>query len=100
MRGIRLSEKEIEAIRETVKKIFGEGAEVWLFGSRVNPNLKGGDIDLLVTVPKGKKSVERKLSFLVKLKERIGEQKIDLILRELGESDFIVEEAKKTGVKH
>ena len=99
MREIRLSEKEIEAIRETVKEVFGEGVEVWLFGSRVNPNLKGGDIDLLVTVPKGKKSVERKLSFPVKLKERIGEQKIDLTLREFGESNFIVEEAKKTGVK-
>ena len=97
-RSIRLSKKEVEAIRETAKEVFGEEAKVYLFGSRVNPELKGGDIDLLIEVPKGKREVERKLKFLVKLKERIGEQKVDVIVREKGSEDFISQEARRTGV--
>ena len=95
---IRLSKKEIEAIKEVAKEVFGEGARVFLFGSRVNPELKGGDIDLFIEVPEGKREVERKLKFLVRLKEKIGEQRIDVIIREERDRDFISQEAKKTGV--
>ncbi len=95
---VRLSNAELRAIKETVREISGEKARVWLFGSRVRKELKGGDIDLFVEVPKGEKSPEKKVKFLVKLKERIGEQKIDLIVKEEGENDFISQEAKRTGV--
>ncbi len=40
-RSIRLSKKEVEAIRKTAKEVFGKEAKVYLFGSRVNPELKG-----------------------------------------------------------
>ena len=96
---VRLSDAELEAIRKTVKEVFGERARVWLFGSRVRKELKGGDIDLFIEVPEGEKSPEKKVKFLVKLKEKIGEQKIDLIVREEGENDFLSSEAKRTGVE-
>ena len=95
---IRLSEKEIEAIREVAKEVFGEGARVFLFGSRVNPELKGGDIDLFIEVPEERTGVEEKLKFLVKLKEKIGEQKVDVVVSKVGSKDFISQEAKRTGV--
>jgi len=41
---IRLTEEEFEAIKATVKQVFGNDVRVWIFGSRVNPKLKGGDI--------------------------------------------------------
>ena len=97
-REIRLSEREIEAIREVAKEVFGEGARVYLFGSRVNPEEKGGDIDLFIEAPEGKTGVEEKLKFLVRLKERIGDQKVDVIVREEGREDFISLEARRTGV--
>ena len=36
------------AIRTTVAETFGEEANIWLFGSRVDDNKRGGDIDLLI----------------------------------------------------
>ena len=86
---VRLSDTELEAIRKTVRKVFRERARVWLFGSRVRKELKGGDINLFVEVPKGERNPEKKVKFLAKLKERTGEQKINLIVREEGENDFI-----------
>ncbi len=41
-RKIRLSEKEIEAIVETAKEVFGENVRVWLFGSRADTVMKIG----------------------------------------------------------
>ncbi len=35
-------------IRTAVAETFGEDANIWLFGSRVDDNKRGGDIDLLI----------------------------------------------------
>jgi len=43
---VRLTEEEIKAIVETAKEVFGEKVKIWLFGSRVDLNKRGGDIDL------------------------------------------------------
>ena len=45
---MRLSEFEIDAIKTAVNKYFEQGAKVYLFGSRVDENKHGGDIDLYV----------------------------------------------------
>ena len=45
---MRLSKKEIQVILRVAKEIYGEGVEIYLFGSRINDEKKGGDIDLLV----------------------------------------------------
>jgi predicted nucleotidyltransferase len=44
---MRLKKYEIEAIENTFLKKFIHG-EVYLFGSRVDDNQKGGDIDLYI----------------------------------------------------
>ena len=46
--NMRLSKKEIQIILRVAKEIYGEGVEVYLFGSRLNDEKKGGDITLLV----------------------------------------------------
>ncbi|WP_457640377.1 nucleotidyltransferase domain-containing protein [Persephonella sp.] len=51
-KSIRLTEEELKAIKDTAKEVFGNDVRVWLFGSRVNPKLKGGDIDIYIEVPK------------------------------------------------
>lgn len=48
--AMRLSEEQLKAIRETTTELIGADARVWLFGSRADDQLKGGDIDLLVEV--------------------------------------------------
>lgn len=74
---MRLNENEISVIKSVVKKI-DPNAEVKLFGSRTDDNKKGGDIDLLIISDRIKFS--EKISILIKLKEKIGEQKIDILI--------------------
>ncbi len=50
-KDIRLIEEEIKAITDTAKEIFGNNVGLWIFGSRVNPNLKGVDIDIYIEIP-------------------------------------------------
>lgn len=45
---MRLSTEQVAAIRRDVSVIAGDAARVWLFGSRVRDDARGGDIDLLV----------------------------------------------------
>jgi predicted nucleotidyltransferase len=47
---MRLTPDQIDTIQSTVHAVLGEGAQVTLFGSRVDDNLKGGDVDLMVEV--------------------------------------------------
>lgn len=45
---MRLSIEQIAAIRREVALTAGDSARVWLFGSRVRDDARGGDIDLLL----------------------------------------------------
>jgi len=79
---MRLTSQQAEAIRRAAVEAFGPDIELRLFGSRTDDDRRGGDIDLYVATKDD--SVERlvraELDFLVKVKSRIGEQKIDLLL--------------------
>ena len=48
---MRLTPAQIDAIKSTATAVLGEGAQVTLFGSRVNDTAKGGDVDLMIEVP-------------------------------------------------
>ena len=48
---MRITKQQIHIIQKTIKKLAGEHAQITLFGSRVDDTKKGGDIDLLVTLP-------------------------------------------------
>lgn len=74
---MRLSEFQIESIRNSVNNNISN-YELRLFGSRVDDNKKGGDIDLLL-LTKEKIESERKRRILREIKNLIGEQKIDLV---------------------
>ncbi|MBP7505432.1 MAG: nucleotidyltransferase domain-containing protein [Prolixibacteraceae bacterium] len=78
---MRLTKKEIEAIKKVAIEVFGTTTEVRLFGSRTNDLFKGGDIDLFISGGDSQRmTVQKKIEFLVKLKELIGDQKIDVVL--------------------
>lgn len=74
---MRLKNFEIDIIEKAIHSIDPE-ASIYLFGSRVDENRKGGDIDLLVfsrTLTYGDKIKIKKQLF-----EKMEEQKIDLII--------------------
>jgi hypothetical protein len=99
---MRLTENQVESIKETFRTFFQEKDHIWLFGSRIDPLKKGGDIDLYVETHYQDTAIvaEKQIDFLVDLKRKIGEQKIDLIINILtqNKSLSIYEEAKNTGV--
>ena len=77
---MRLSQFEIEAIHSIAKKYFGSDAQVFLFGSRVDDDKKGGDIDLFISTNEMYLlTLETKIQFLAELKSQIGDQKIDVV---------------------
>jgi predicted nucleotidyltransferase len=45
---MRLTKQQTHTITQTVTRLAGTGSAVYLFGSRLNDQAKGGDIDLLV----------------------------------------------------
>ena len=82
---MRLTPYQIEVLKSTAREVFGQRSSLWLFGSRVDDKRRGGDIDLYLTG--FNHSIERqldaKLRFLAKVKQKIGEQRIDLVFAPL-----------------
>jgi predicted nucleotidyltransferase len=76
---MRLTSPQTQAIISTFLEVFGKG-EIRLFGSRVDDSRRGGDIDLYITPDSQDKLAEARIHFLARLKRRIGEQKIDLVI--------------------
>jgi predicted nucleotidyltransferase len=99
---MRLTPFQIQTICESAQKNFGQDTHVWLFGSRVNDETKGGDIDLYIEPQTQKSSdlITAKLQFLRDLHQKFGEQKIDVVLRRSNSTvDLpIYQIAKQTGV--
>jgi predicted nucleotidyltransferase len=77
---MRISAIEIKSIKELALKVFGKGTKVFLYGSRVDDQKKGGDIDLLIsTANKEKLTISSKVLYMAELKRIIGDQKIDIV---------------------
>lgn len=97
---MRLSESTCAVIRSTVQDVFGSEATVKLFGSRINDNARGGDIDLLVELTSATTELERKtLQLITRLHLRIGDQPIDvLVLDRSTPRQAINEHATLTGM--
>lgn len=96
---MRISEKQILQIHESIKKILGNtDYQLFLYGSRVHDHLKGGDIDLLiVTNPDGLKIFKDfYLALIIDLKKKseIGDRRIDL--KAATQSDFNTDPFLKT----
>lgn len=78
---MRLTDFQIDSIKELARTFFGDDATVFLFGSRIDNLKKGGDIDLFIKNNHEESlTIEAKAQFLVKLKSKIGDRKIDVVL--------------------
>ena len=84
---MRLTKEQIYFIQSSANLVFGEGVGVFLFGSRVDDKLKGGDIDLLIKADEDKMNIRNKALFLVDLKKKIGNQKIDVVFDKESKKD-------------
>lgn len=93
---MRLTEFEINAIKQSALEVFGSKVQVFLFGSRVDDTKRGGDIDLYIKAEAGN-DFTHKIKFLVLLEQKIGEQKIDVVFA-LDKNRPIERQAISTGV--
>lgn len=86
---------------ELFQQYFPKG-KLYLFGSRANPNTRGGDIDLLCEIEGDTTDlIKRRSAFLIALEQKIGEQKIDFILYQPSQAPelAVAKMAKETGVR-
>lgn len=98
---MRLSSEQIQQIKRHIYNIYGGNACVYLFGSRVNDEEKGGDIDLLIEVDKKElASFENEFKLTGALQLALGPQKIDLISHVKGQPvNKIQQQALQNGIR-
>ncbi len=100
--AVRLSIYEKSCLLETFESELSKcgGGQVWLFGSRVNLEAKGGDIDLYIELIS---PIENKLAFVrqlsIALEKKLGERKIDIVVKAPNTVDSVLHKiAKQRGV--
>ena len=74
---MRLPDATNVVIKRHVSDLVPE-SDCYLFGSRANDNLKGGDIDLLLLTPE-KLPLSRIRALRRRILGQIGEQKLDIV---------------------
>jgi predicted nucleotidyltransferase len=92
--NMRLSDFERQTITQVVQT-YDPFAKVYLFGSRADDGQKGGDIDLLII--SDKIHLKEKIRIRLALYDKLGEQKIDIVVSSNG-SDPFTKLALKNGV--
>lgn len=78
---MRLSQQEARTIHRLALQVAGEQARVRVFGSRLDDNARGGDVDLLLELPL---PVENPALMAARLAARVtramGGRKVDVLL--------------------
>lgn len=96
---MRLSDDTKNIIKTLAQKYFGDNCKVLLFGSRTDDSLKGGDIDLLIETDKRGSLFDERARFLVDLKRQIGDQRIDIVIKnDKNSNKEVIQEAYNTGI--
>jgi predicted nucleotidyltransferase len=82
---MRITEHQKNVIVEAVINI-DPNAKIWLFGSRTDDSKKGGDID--IGILSLKVDVMEEIKIRQKICDKIGEQKIDIVVSKNGQEAF------------
>ena len=83
---MRLTEQQISVIKQEISN-KDKDAKIYLFGSRVDDNALGGDIDLLVL----SKNIDfsQKIKIQAQLFIKLNEQQVDLLVAKDTEKPFV-----------
>ncbi len=97
---MRLMPSQAQIIKNTVDRVLGTPCRVWLFGSRVDDDARGGDIDLMVeaevALPNRADAICRLYGALIMA---LGDRKLDIVLKDTHTVDApIFEIARRTGI--
>ena len=93
---MRVTAVELQAIRDVAPQWFGDGCVVRLFGSRLDDGARGGDIDLhVVAATAAAARLPAEIGFTLALQQRIGDQRIDVVVQAPGEPDRPIDQLAK-----
>lgn len=81
---MRLKDNQADYLKKSIQAAL-PGADVYLFGSRTNDQLKGGDIDILV-IGDDKLTFQQIRDIKISFYKKFGEQKIDIVTYKQDES--------------
>ena len=93
---MRLSPLQSDLICQQVHRHLGDDAAIWLFGSRVDDQQKGGDVDLYVETNPHPLLSEIKCK--VSLQESL-QMSVDLVVRPPLDNSTIAQIAKSQGIR-
>lgn len=82
---MRISVEQIDLLKNEILSVLPD-AVVYLFGSRMDDNRKGGDIDIMILSDR-KMNWKEKAGIRWRYFERFGEQKLDIISATFKEDD-------------
>ena len=94
---MRLSSSQVSTIKSVVAQTLDPGAQVWLFGSRVDDAKRGGDVDLYVQTTHPV-DLAQELLCKVRLKEGL-DLGVDMLLAQEHQHSAIGQIARFTGVQ-
>jgi predicted nucleotidyltransferase len=92
---MRLNPDQAQLINQCVHRHLGDAARVWLFGSRLDDERRGGDIDLYVET--AARSLMSEL-LCKRLLEEALDTPVDLIVRPPGDASPVAVIARTEGV--
>ncbi|MGP1489466.1 MAG: nucleotidyltransferase domain-containing protein [Treponema sp.] len=97
---MRLTEETKNIIIESICEFFSQVEKIILFGSCVDDNKRGGNIDILIQTPlSSAEAFEKKLWTLAVLQLKLGEQRIDILTTSGADDErLIVQNAYRQGV--
>ena len=98
---MRLSEHQREVILRSAAELAGADADVRLFGSRLDDLARGGDIDILVDLPRpGANRLDLSLRIGARIERQLGLQKIDVLVADpLTPVSPVLAQARRHGVR-
>ncbi|MFN2428187.1 MAG: nucleotidyltransferase domain-containing protein [Candidatus Binatia bacterium] len=82
---MRLSDEQRSIIKSLTEQVVGSDARVVLFGSRLDDGKRGGDIDLLIDVPRRVDSrVLTEARLAARVERALGGRRVDVLLIDSG----------------
>jgi len=82
---MRIAVDQLSIVKALSRRYFGEDAKLWLFGSRVDDEKKGGDYDFLIetSLTNPDEIISRKIDMIAQLQSSnpFEDEKIDIIIK-------------------
>lgn len=95
---MRLTDEQVAAIKSAAATAFGADVVVRLFGSRINDERRGGDIDLYVETTPDKADVRHEVQFRSLIWKALDEEQVDVVVATGRDDRWIDRAARREGL--